>query len=74
MEVHLVAYATNPTDVSLLRTAGESLDVAFMAQKLQIARQLLAHQTVYHSDQEENWNAKLSKQPHKAIWRICPLF
>lgn len=69
MEVHLVAYATNPTDVSLLRTAGESLDVAFMAQKLQIVCQLLAHQTVYHSDQEESWEretVEAASQSHLA--------
>ena len=34
-EAHQIAYPQNPTDISLLRSAGKSVDIAFLAKKLQ---------------------------------------
>lgn len=71
-ETHQVAYAQNPTDVSLLRSASKSADAAFLAKKLQIVCLLAAHQTVYKSDDEEGWEAELVERAERGEFAELP--
>jgi hypothetical protein len=71
-EAHQIAYPQNPTDISLLRSAGKSVDIAFLAKKLQIVCLLAAHQTVYKSDIEEGWEKELVEHAEQGEFASLP--
>ncbi|MBC7774873.1 MAG: hypothetical protein H7246_05485, partial [Phycisphaerae bacterium] len=71
-ESHQVTYPENPTDVSLLRSAGKSIDTVFLSKKLQIVCLLAAHQTVYKSDTEEGWEAELVERAEQGEFARLP--
>lgn len=71
-EAHQVAYPQNPTDVSLLRSASKSLDAAYLAKKLQIVCLLAAHQTVYKTDTEEDWEEELVARTEQSDFAVLP--
>lgn len=71
-EAHQVAYAQNPTDVTLLRSANKSVDVAFLSKKLQIVCLLAAHQSVYKSDGDEGWEEELVERAEQGEMATLP--
>lgn len=71
-ETHQVMYPQNPTDVSLLRSASKSVDTAFLAKKLQIVCLLAAHQTVYKSDAEGDWEEDLVERAEQGEFASLP--
>ena len=71
-EAHQVAYPQNPTDVSLLHRASQSADAAFLAKKLQIVCLLAAHQSVYTSDAEQNWEEETVERAEQGEFATLP--
>jgi hypothetical protein len=71
-EAHQSNYALNPTDISQLRDLSDGADLVYIAQKLQLICQMVAHQSIYHSTVQSDVEIVSVLLQHHAAWEDLP--